>query len=172
MPHCDLHTICQSIEYCTVWGRAGGLSRLGTPPKRCIGASPFRRISKDYGTAGARTQDQRLKRALLYQLSYRPRKGARIIHYGRWTGSRIARVVPERGSTGRSLPRRLRSTLPRGLALRCVRRYPFQPLTRQSRGVAVRIFLGYFLKGLARIGVPLQLVLGVSKFEHRVGRLA
>jgi hypothetical protein len=30
------------------------------------------------GTAGTRTQDQSLKRALLYQLSYRPRE-ARII---------------------------------------------------------------------------------------------
>ncbi len=40
--------------------------------------SGHQRKSTESGTAGTRTQDQSLKRALLYQLSYRP-SGPRII---------------------------------------------------------------------------------------------
>src|SRR5579863_2591028 len=54
------------------------------------------------GTAGTRTQDQSLKRALLYQLSYRPNQARMIAELGpQFTGNsvRVARGIGDAGGS-------------------------------------------------------------------------
>src|SRR5437660_9855196 len=47
------------------WPKVSGLSAFST-------LKPVYRSKKGFGSAGTRTRNQRLKRALLYRLSYRP----------------------------------------------------------------------------------------------------
>src|ERR1700722_7655137 len=60
-----------------------------------------------YGeSAGARTQDQRLKRAMLYQLSYALKPHYQVSTFGLWIllFERGGRAVPFRGSRAESSP--------------------------------------------------------------------
>ena len=54
------------------WKAVEGLTQVGTGTEKWTGNKKTQKSLNDYGEpAGTRTQDPRLKRAMLYQLSYR-----------------------------------------------------------------------------------------------------
>jgi hypothetical protein len=102
-----------------------GIGRLASPSAGFRGFPPLRSMGSDAiggangGSAGARTQDQYLKRVLLYQLSYRP---------VRWRGGRDNTLAP-----ARCTHRLLSATAPRGGSATVSRGGCFGRVTRLRR---------------------------------------